>query len=188
VQSEESERRQEQALLNSLESALSNSALAFDQLFSASLLQATVDGANGDALPGVLAPQPTHRPSTVRSTSADADPSQGPSSGKASLAPATAAPAAELRSLLIALLAHYLLLARGRARDPVANFHLRNGARLARIHWAANNTEYALAQSTGMMVSYQYCPEELAANRAQYIATGRVLADAEVVRLLGFPQ
>jgi hypothetical protein len=34
-----------------------------------------------------------------------------------------------------------------------------------------------------MMVSYEYVPKQLAANRAQYIATGRVLANAEVACL-----
>jgi hypothetical protein len=186
-QSQGSEARQEQELLDRLECALSSSALSFVQLFDAALLRATVDGVHDDARPGVPASQATFRPSPSPSTSAYAKPSGRPSSRNASLGPAAAAPAAELRAVLTALLARYLLLVRGQARDPVAGFHLRNGARLARIHWAANCTEYGLAQSSGMMVSYEYVPEQLDTNRAQYIATGRVLAHADVVRLCEWP-
>lgn len=56
---------------------------------------------------------------------------------------------------------HYLTEekdARGKPLNPVASFHLGNGAQLVprNVHFAANRTERALADSCGFMVSYIY--------------------------------
>jgi malonyl-CoA decarboxylase len=40
--------------------------------------------------------------------------------------------------------------------DPVARFHLGNGARIERINWAADRSSKGLAQSAGLMVNYLY--------------------------------
>jgi malonyl-CoA decarboxylase len=40
--------------------------------------------------------------------------------------------------------------------DPVARFHLGNGARIERINWAADRSAKGLAQSAGLMVNYLY--------------------------------
>ena len=61
------------------------------------------------------------------------------------------------RRLLMRLAARYLLLERRRnaALDPVANFHLRNGAQLWRLNWGADAGERCSRQSFGMMVNYR---------------------------------
>ena len=42
------------------------------------------------------------------------------------------------------------------AGDPVAKFHLGNGARLQRVNWAADQSINGIRQSCGMMVNYLY--------------------------------
>src|SRR5580658_6255263 len=63
--------------------------------------------------------------------------------------------AARLRAVLEPLAAHYLLKARrpdGRVMDPVARFHLGNGASLERIDWEGDLSPKGLAESYGIMV------------------------------------
>ena len=63
-----------------------------------------------------------------------------------------------LRPMLERATAEYLVHGRrGRLPlDPVARFHLRNGARLERVNWAADTSERGMAQSFGLMVNYLY--------------------------------
>ncbi|MDE1906640.1 MAG: malonyl-CoA decarboxylase [Rhodospirillales bacterium] len=61
--------------------------------------------------------------------------------------------------------------------DPVARFHLGNGARLERINWMANANKAGLKESYCIMVNYLYDPEMIEANheafaRDQYVARG----------------
>ena len=57
------------------------------------------------------------------------------------------------------LAAHYLLNAKGpggQPRDPVARFHLNNGALVAAINSNADISKNGLTQSCGVMVNYKY--------------------------------
>ncbi|MBV7486928.1 malonyl-CoA decarboxylase domain-containing protein [Bordetella sp. BOR01] len=63
------------------------------------------------------------------------------------------------------LAAHYLLsMKNGQPLDPVARFHLGNGARIERLNWAADTSTKGLGQSCGMMVNYLYDLDDLDAN------------------------
>ncbi|HLB07135.1 MAG TPA: malonyl-CoA decarboxylase, partial [Alphaproteobacteria bacterium] len=78
-----------------------------------------------------------------------------------------------LEEPLSTLCAHYLLEEKredGEARDPVARFHLRNGARIERINWRADPSAKGLEQSYGMMVNYNYRLAEIEANHEAYSA------------------
>lgn len=93
---------------------------------------------------------------------------------------------AELRPRLMGLCTQYLLTVRrrGLAFDPVAAFHLRNGAQLWRLNWRADTSDVGLSRSHGIMVNYRYdcnCLEER--NRA-YVVTGTIAADEQVLQLL----
>mmetsp|Transcript_24639 Transcript_24639/g.75115 ORF Transcript_24639/g.75115 Transcript_24639/m.75115 type:complete len:601 (-) Transcript_24639:230-2032(-) len=184
--------RREQQLLDSLESALHNAQLPFDALFTTTLLKTVADSITTAPVPPrgqCLKTEPPHD-KEKSSTSYSIAPwslGQGPNieSLSSTRGPMVGDPAGiELRGWLMVIVVHYLLRTHGRARDPVANFHLRNGAQLAHIHWGANCANYALAQSSGIMVSYQYEPTALLANRKEYLETGRVRASPEVVRML----
>jgi malonyl-CoA decarboxylase len=68
--------------------------------------------------------------------------------------------------------------------DPVARFHLGNGARLDRINWGANLSRRGIAESMGMMVNYVYEPDRIESNHEQFVTAGRVAYSTEVGELL----
>ena len=92
----------------------------------------------------------------------------------------------ELKDALLRLCAYYLLNAkRGREPvDPVARFHLSNGAALERIHWRADCSPTGLQRSAGIMVNYAYRLNDIEKNHEKYFADGEVVASADVRRLL----
>jgi len=95
--------------------------------------------------------------------------------------------AAALEPILKRLCARYLLVeknVRGRARDPVAHFHLTNGARVERLNWLADPSPHGLAQSAGMMVNYLYNLSRIEAYHEGYSGEGKVAAATAVNRLL----
>jgi malonyl-CoA decarboxylase len=85
---------------------------------------------------------------------------------------------------LLQAAARYLcaLDAQGRPLDPVARFHLGNGARAERLNWAADPSDKARRQSFGVMVNYLYDTKRLDQHRAQ-LAKGRVPTGALLNRL-----
>jgi malonyl-CoA decarboxylase len=60
--------------------------------------------------------------------------------------------------------------------DPVAHFHLSNGARLERINLDADRSEKGLKDSHGVMVNYVYDPKRLELHHEQYAGKGVVVA------------
>ena len=91
----------------------------------------------------------------------------------------------EMRAPMMSLAAHYLKHAqhKGRPQDPVARFHLGNGARLERLNWQADLSPKGMQQSHGLMVNYYYAPDEIEANLEAFDAEGRVAANGRVERL-----
>ncbi|MDG1367803.1 MAG: malonyl-CoA decarboxylase [Acidimicrobiales bacterium] len=75
------------------------------------------------------------------------------------------------RNAVLGSCAHYLLHAKRRVQpaDPVARFHLRNGARVERINWAGDRSTKGRAESYGMLVNYMYDPDQLADNHISYV-------------------
>ena len=94
---------------------------------------------------------------------------------------------AAAREALLSLCARYLCLAKKRrsALDPVAAFHLRNGARLQAVHAGANPSARGLRESAGIMVNYEYREQHLEANHSAYVSGGDVQASASVWTLIG---
>src|SRR5579871_285163 len=91
--------------------------------------------------------------------------------------------ATALREPLLRLCARYLTRERaasGRALDPVAHFHLSNGARVERINWLGDTSQKGLEQSAGMMVNYLYRLADIEANHEAYRGEGRVAASSAV--------
>ena len=91
--------------------------------------------------------------------------------------------AAALREPLLRLCARYLLGEKapsGRALDPVAHFHLSNGARVERLNWLGDVSPKGLAQSAGLMVNYLYRLGDIATNHEAYRGEGRVAASTAV--------
>jgi malonyl-CoA decarboxylase len=84
------------------------------------------------------------------------------------------------------LCAHYLLEERvdGRTPDPVANFHLSNGARIDRINWLADVSEKGVEKSMGLMVNYRYELDEIEKNHEAYRSSGVAAGSRQVLSLL----
>jgi len=92
-----------------------------------------------------------------------------------------------LRPVLTAALAEYLLRGRdgkGRPIDPVARFHLNNGARLERLNWLGDVSDKGLQQAAGFMVNYLYDVAQIERNHEAFAREGRVIATRAVERAL----
>lgn len=88
-----------------------------------------------------------------------------------------------LKDPLLRLCARYLAREKAgakRALDPVAHFHLTNGARLERINWLADRSTKGLAQSAGLMVNYLYRLGDIEDNHEAYSDRGEVRVSASV--------
>ena len=93
--------------------------------------------------------------------------------------------AERIKPAVLSAAARYLQSTRdGRARDPVANFHLSNGASLERLNWLANPAPYGIDESLGLMVNYLYDRSRIAANAGAYLAEGSVKASNQVRNLV----
>ena len=82
--------------------------------------------------------------------------------------------------------AHYLLNVKSGdlPRDPVARFHLGNGARLHRLHGGADLSAKGREQSAGIMVNYLYDLSRIEVNHEAFFDQGTVSASRSVLRLL----
>ena len=93
-------------------------------------------------------------------------------------------PAGE-REALLRLSAAYLhaTIEADAGSDPVAKFHLHNGAQLARLNFLANPSPRGLRESFGLMVNYLYDLRHIERNHERFVH-GRIAAAREVTRLL----
>jgi malonyl-CoA decarboxylase len=90
-----------------------------------------------------------------------------------------------LDPVLVRICARYLL-AEGqgkRAQDPVAHFHLSNGARVERINMEADISTKGVKESATMMVNYLYDPNKIEAYHEDYAGEGRRHASTVVRKL-----
>ena len=101
--------------------------------------------------------------------------------------PVDARLAAALREPMEKLCARYLVREKSGAHplDPVAQFHLHNGARVSHVYWLADTSAHGMSQSYGMMVSYRYELSEVDGNHERFLQDGHVAAARRVLRLLG---
>jgi len=92
---------------------------------------------------------------------------------------------AEVERELVPLGAYYLLrVKQGKEpRDPVARFHLRNGARLERINWFGDTSVIGMQRSVGLMANYVYRLAEVERNHELYTKEYKVNASREVEAL-----
>lgn len=101
--------------------------------------------------------------------------------------PGDPAAVAILKKPLLRLAAQYLARTRtpgGRAIDPVANFHLSNGARIERLNWLGDLSVRGRNQSHGLMVNYLYKLDSMAANHEAYAGEGEIAMSSGFKALL----
>lgn len=91
-----------------------------------------------------------------------------------------------LQAPLMRLCAWYLYgeKHRGYALNPVANFHLQNGAVMWRINWMGDVSLKGITGSCGLMVNYRYFLEDTATNRVAYLGSQNIKASEQVLSLV----
>ncbi len=91
--------------------------------------------------------------------------------------------AERLQAPMQALCAHYISEVKQGLYpyDPVARFHLANGARVEHVNWAADISVNGFNQSYGMMVNYRYIPEQIEHNVDAYAAAGHIALGPEMI-------
>jgi malonyl-CoA decarboxylase len=92
-----------------------------------------------------------------------------------------------VRKALLPAAAHYFLKAKTASRrplDPVARFHLGNGARLERLNFLGDTSFKGLQQAHGLMVNYCYDLDDIEKNHETFAEKGEVVASAAVRKLL----
>jgi malonyl-CoA decarboxylase len=94
--------------------------------------------------------------------------------------------AASLEGPLTRAAARYLVErdSTGLPLDPVARFHLGNGARVERLNWLADRAPRRLAQSAGMMVNFLYHPGEIERNHEAFARQGLIMVSPDINDLL----
>ena len=93
------------------------------------------------------------------------------------------APQPENTDRLRSLAAHYLLEAKrkgGAPLDPVARFHLGNGAQVHKVHAGADISRKGMTQSSGVMVNYLYDLGKVSQNHERFATTGKISASSEI--------
>jgi malonyl-CoA decarboxylase len=92
----------------------------------------------------------------------------------------------KLRPALMRLCALYLTRqpSPGSRVDPVARFHLGNGARLERINWLGNAAPRAIQESFGIMVNYLYDHDSIEDNHEAFVRDGTIVRSPDVDALL----
>ena len=92
----------------------------------------------------------------------------------------------EDQGMLKQITAHYLVEAKGKNRrpiDPVAKFHLGNGATIHQINIDADLSEKGLLQSKGVMVNYLYDLSKISQNVELFSKEGDISANTTIKAL-----
>jgi malonyl-CoA decarboxylase len=92
-----------------------------------------------------------------------------------------------VKPVLLRLAARYVVREQRRegvALDPVAHFHLSNGARIERLNWMGDRSPRGLRQSGGMMINYRYDLGKIDAHHEAYRTSGRRAISPAIKSLL----
>jgi len=93
--------------------------------------------------------------------------------------------AARLQPLLMPLCAYYLIEAKkdGEPLDPVARFHLGNGASMTQLNWLSDTSKHGMKRSAGLMVNYLYRLDDVESNHQAFVVGHRVVASYALKKL-----
>lgn len=89
--------------------------------------------------------------------------------------------AARLKPQVEAMAARYFTEARTRSgapRDPVARFHLGNGAAAWRVNWPGDRSDGAVSRAHGLMINYLYEPARIEAQHEAFVRDGTIATGA----------
>lgn len=91
-----------------------------------------------------------------------------------------------IRDVITAACARYVLFERkgDKILDPVANFHLQNGAQVEQINFLADMSPKALSTALGTMINYRYCMTSVDVTSVSYKRKSLAAVSPSVVRLI----
>lgn len=91
-----------------------------------------------------------------------------------------------LKPIMMRLCAHYLVNEkRGEGPlDPVARFHLGNGAKIKQLNWLGDISAKGIKQSYGLLVNYSYRLGSLEANHEAFVNDNRIIHSKKIKELL----
>lgn len=92
-----------------------------------------------------------------------------------------------LEPVMMRALLAYLALAKDKQdkpADPVARFHLGNGARLEQVHWMGDMSAKGIKQAGGFMVNYLYDLDRIERNHERYANEGEVALSPRLKRMV----
>ncbi|KAH7484520.1 hypothetical protein PRIC1_003830 [Phytophthora ramorum] len=91
-----------------------------------------------------------------------------------------------IRDVMTAACARYILFERKQDKilDPVANFHLQNGAQVEQINFMADTTPSSLMTALGMMINYRYCMTSIDVTSISYKRKSLAAVSPAVARLV----
>ncbi|TGN42951.1 MCD, Malonyl-CoA decarboxylase MCD, partial [Paracoccus liaowanqingii] len=92
-----------------------------------------------------------------------------------------------LRPQVMAVAARYILQARargGQPADPVARFHLGNGAAAHRLNWPADLSASAQKTAHGLMINYLYELDRIEDRHEAFIRDGTVAHGPQLAEAL----
>ena len=95
----------------------------------------------------------------------------------------------QLQPVLEKLIGYYMFEAKrpsGEPVDPVARFHLGNGAILEQFNWLADLSPRGIEQSASMMVNYLYELQSIEQNHEAYAERCEIAASTKVKKILFF--
>lgn len=93
----------------------------------------------------------------------------------------------DVKAAMLPLAAAYFLEtknSRGQPVDPVARFHLGNGARLERLNFLGDRSGKGMQQSHGLMVNYLYALDAIEDNHEAYAEKGQIISSSAVRKLV----
>ena len=99
--------------------------------------------------------------------------------------PSTSSVSANDKLLMTEACAHYLLNEKRKTfpLDPVARFHLGNGAKLARLNWNGDSSDRGQKQSYGIMVNYVYDMPKVEKNHEDFVNSGTISTTSTISKL-----
>lgn len=95
--------------------------------------------------------------------------------------------AEQVKAVMLPLAAYYFLEVKGVRKhpvDPVARFHLGNGAQLERLNFLGDRSEKGMQQSHGLMVNYLYALDKIEANHEAYAEKGQIASSSAIRKML----
>ncbi|MDN5247957.1 MAG: malonyl-CoA decarboxylase [Wolbachia endosymbiont of Tyrophagus putrescentiae] len=91
----------------------------------------------------------------------------------------------EVKQSLLKLCTYYLLKVynkNGYAHNPVAHFHLSNGASIKKLNWMADTSDKGIKQSAGIMVNYLYELSKIDKNHENYMLNKVISCSKDILK------